>query len=350
MSSLTFAVMGCGRIARRHCELLAGADYARLVAVCDVIPERAEAFGERYGVPAFADAVEMARAVAPDVVCVLTPSGMHADHGVALAPHVANLVVEKPIDLSLAAADRLIARCDELDRRLFVVKQNRFNLPVTRLRRALDEGRFGRLVMGTVRVRWSRDQAYYDADRWRGTWAQDGGVLLNQGIHHLDLLEWLMGPVDTVRGYDATQLVDTETPDTAVAVLRFVSGALGVVEATTATRPRDLEGSLSVLGERGSVEIGGFAVNRLRHWRFDEPRPEDDRVLAEFSENPPDVYGFGHRRFLRHVRDCIVDGATPLIDRSDARRSLELAHAIHESARTGAEVGVHDRSSGPRRS
>ncbi len=341
MSRLTFAVMGCGRIARRHCDLLAEADYARLVAVCDVVRPRAEAFGERYGVPPFEDAVEMVRAVTPDVVCVLTPSGMHAEHGIALAPYVANLVVEKPIDLSLAAADRLIARCDELGRRLFVVKQNRFNLPVTRLRRAMDEGRFGRLLMGTVRVRWSRDQAYYDADRWRGTWAQDGGVLLNQAIHHLDLLEWLMGPVDTVHAHDATFGVDTETPDTAVAILRFASGALGVVEATTATRPTDLEGSLSVLGERGSVEIGGFAVNRLRHWRFDETRPEDERVLAEFSENPPDVYGFGHRRFLRHVRDCIVDGDAPLIDRADARRILELAHAIHESARTGTEFRAH---------
>ena len=160
MAALSFAVMGCGRIARRHCELLAEADYARLVAVCDVVPERAAAFAERHGVPAFDDGVEMVRRTRPDVVCVLTPSGMHAEHGLALADHVANLVVEKPIDLSLEAADGLIAGCDELGRRLFVVKQNRFNLPVTRLRRALDEGRFGRLLLGTVRVRWSRDQAY----------------------------------------------------------------------------------------------------------------------------------------------------------------------------------------------
>lgn len=341
MEALSFAVMGCGRIARRHCDILAEAPYGRIAGVCDVAPERAAAFGEQYGVPTYTDAVAMTRDLRPDVVCVLTPSGMHAEHGIALAPHVPNLVVEKPIDLVPEAAGRLIRRCDAENCRLFVVKQNRFNLPVTRLREALDAGRFGRLLMGTVRVRWSRGQAYYDADPWRGTWGQDGGVLLNQAIHHLDLLEWLMGPVATVRAYQATQLVDTETPDTAVAVLRFRSGALGVVEATTATRPRDLEGSLSVLGERGSVEIGGFAVNRLRHWRFAEPLPEDDRVLADFSENPPDVYGFGHRRFLRHVRDCIVDGTPPLIDPADSLGSLELAHAIHEAARAGSEVTVH---------
>ncbi len=341
MTRLRFAVMGCGRIARRHCDILSRADDARLVGVCDVVEERASTLGARHQVPAFIDALEMVRDLSPDVVCVLTPSGMHAEHGLLLAPEVPALVVEKPIDLDLGAADRLIRGCAAEGCRLFVVKQNRFNLPVTRLRKALDEGRFGRLLLGTVRVRWSRDQAYYDADPWRGTWAQDGGVLLNQAIHHLDLLEWCMGPVAAVRAYQATQLVDTETPDTAVATLRFASGALGVVEATTATRPRDLEGSLSILGERGSVEIGGFAVNRLRHWRFAEPRPEDDRVLSEFSENPPDVYGFGHRRFLGHVVDCLVDGAPALVVPADALRSLELAHAIHEAARTGEEVEVH---------
>ena len=154
--------------------------------------------------------------------------------------------------------------------RLFVVKQNRFNVPVVKAREALEAGRFGKLVLGTVRVRWCRDQSYYDQDAWRGTWAQDGGVLANQASHHVDMLGWFMGPVESVHARSARALVDIEAEDTAVATLKFRNGALGIIEATGATRPKDLEGSLSVLGEGGTVEIGGFAVNEIRHWNFVE--------------------------------------------------------------------------------
>ncbi|CAN5836358.1 hypothetical protein BH11MYX3_BH11MYX3_07130 [soil metagenome] len=229
--------------------------------MCDVVPDRAEKFGEKYRVPAFTDLHELARSGLADAFSVLTPSGMHAEHVIALAPYGKHIVVEKPMALTLDDADEMIRVCDKAGVKLFVVKQNRFNVPVMKLREALDADRFGKLVLGTVRVRWCRPQAYYDQDPWRGTWALDGGVLSNQASHHVDLLEWMMGPVESVFAKTSTALVKIEAEDTAVVVVKFRSGALGVIEATTAARPSDLEGSISILGERASVEIGGFAVN-----------------------------------------------------------------------------------------
>jgi UDP-N-acetyl-2-amino-2-deoxyglucuronate dehydrogenase len=207
-----------------------------------------------------------------------------------------------------------------------------------KLREALDAGRFGKLVLGTVRVRWCRRQEYYDQDPWRGTWALDGGVLSNQASHHIDLLEWFMGEVQSVYAKATTALVDIETEDTAVVVLKFRSGALGVIEATTATRPVDLEGSISVLGERGTVEVGGFAVNEMKVWRFEQPLPEDEQVLSRFSVNPPNVYGFGHQAYYQHVVNCIRHEQPQLVDGLEGRRSLELISAIYESIETGREV------------
>jgi predicted dehydrogenase len=237
----------------------------------------------------------------------------------------------------------MIQACDDNGIKLFVVKQNRFNVPVQKLREALDQGRFGRLVMGTVRVRWCRTQDYYDKDAWRGTWSMDGGVLTNQASHHVDLLEWMMGDVESVVAMSRTALVDIETEDTAVVLLRFVNGALGVIEATTATRPSDLEGSISILGEKGSVEIGGFAVNRMKTWRFAEPFPEDETVLERFSENPPDVYGYGHRAYYEHVVDSIQNSKRQLVDGLEGRKSLELINAIYESIESGQEVPLRFR-------
>jgi len=341
MSRLRFAIMGCGRISVRHCEILSKAHFAELVAVCDVVQERAEKTGEKYGVPSYQDVEEMIAAEKPDVINILTPSGLHGRHVLQVAPLVKNIVVEKPMTLDLDEADRMIERCEELGVGLFVVMQNRFNRPVIKLREALEEGRFGELFLGTVRVRWSRNQAYYDQDDWRGTWAMDGGVLGNQANHHLDLLEWMMGEADTVSAYTSTQFVDIEVPTTVVATVSFKSGALGVVEATTSTRPKDLEGSLSVLGSTGSAEIGGFAVNRVRHWRFDPVRPGDEEVMAGYSENPPNVYGYGHAKYLEHVANCILHGEQRLVGGVTGRRSLELIRAIYESAKTGRHIKVH---------
>jgi predicted dehydrogenase len=343
-STLGFALVGCGRIAVKHAQLLGGGEIpgARLVAVCDMVPERAESLGTKHGVPHFADMHEMMEAHDGDidVVCVLSESGRHAEHTIALSRHGKHVVVEKPMALTLPDADAMIAACDGAGVRLFVVKQNRYNLPVVKMREALEAGRFGDLVMGTVRVRWSRDQAYYDQDAWRGTWALDGGVFTNQASHHIDLLEWCMGPPATVFTRTRTALVDIESEDTGVAVITFKSGALGVVEATTAIRPKDLEGSLSLLGAHGNVEIGGFAVNQMRHWNFAEGLPGDAEVVEKYSENPPNVYGFGHVAYLRHVVDVLSNGAQSLVDGSEGRKSLELIHAIYQSAETGTEITI----------
>jgi UDP-N-acetyl-2-amino-2-deoxyglucuronate dehydrogenase len=341
--TIRFVLVGCGRIAKRHSDLLGNKqiDGAELVAACDVVPERARIIGQRYGVPCFADMHEMMTSVDCDVAVVLTESGMHATHVVEIAAYKKHIIVEKPMALTLQDADAMIRACDASGVKLFVVKQNRFNVPVQKLRQALDEGRFGKLVLGTVRVRWCRDQAYYDQAPWRGTWAMDGGVLTNQASHHVDLLEWMMGDVDSVFAVSSTALAKIEAEDTAVVTLRFRNGALGVIEATTAARPKDLEGSISILGEGGTVEIGGFAVNRMKEWSFSESRPDDGEVIEKYSCNPPNVYGFGHQAFYEHVVDCINNNRQQLVDGLEGRKSLELINAIYESIETGREVSLH---------
>ena len=308
-----------------------------LAAVCDVVEEKAKRAAHGTTAAAYGDFEAMLGRENLDIVSILTESGSHARIGSVAALHARTVVIEKPMALTLDDADRLIEACDLNRTRLFVVKQNRYNRPVVFLRRALDTGRFGKLVMGTVRVRWCRRQDYYDLDRWRGTWKDDGGVLTNQASHHMDLLQWMMGPVESVKAYTATRLVAIETEDTAVAILRFTSGALGVVEATTATRPKDLEGSISILGEKGSVVIGGFAVNKLETWNFDSSVPGDSEI-DRASTHPPDVYGLGHYEFYKDVIDCIRTGRRAMLDGLEGRKSLELINAIYESASSGNEI------------
>ena len=338
-----FGLLGCGRIAKRHSELLGGGiiEGARLVAVCDSDLARADAIAAKFKVSAYADLNEMLARDDIDAVAVLTPSGMHPQHAIACARAGKHVVVEKPMALRLQDADDMIRACDEAGVKLFVVKQNRFNVPIVKAREALDAGRFGKLVLGTVRVRWCRDQAYYNQDAWRGTWAQDGGVLTNQASHHIDMLEWFFGDVVSVHARSTTALVKIETEDTAVATLKFRNGALGIVEATTAVRPADLEGSLSILGEKGTVEVGGFAMNQIRHWRFINELPSDKEVIEKFSVNPPNVYGFGHQAYYQHVVDCLADRGAALVDGLQGRKSLELISALYESIETGQEVPLH---------
>ena len=339
---INFALLGCGRIAKRHAELLGTGQIAgaRLAAVCDVRPERAQEFGARYGVPSFDSLPDMLREPGIDVVSVLTPSGMHAEHAIAVARGRRHVVVEKPMALTLVDAEAMVSACDAAGVRLFVVKQNRFNVPVIKAREALDAGRFGRLVLGTVRVRWCRDQRYYDQDSWRGTWAQDGGVLANQASHHVDMLGWFLGDVQSVHARGVTALAKIEAEDTAVATLKFRNGALGIIEATSAARPKDMEGSLSVLGSGGAVEIAGFAVNKIRTWQFVEPIASDVEVVEKYSVNPPNVYGFGHQAYYEHVVDCLANGATALVDGHQGRQSLELVMALYESIASGREVSL----------
>ncbi len=337
---IKFALLGCGRIARRHADLLSdgAVSGAKLVAVCDSITEVADAFAAKYEVPAFYDINTLLAMPDIDVVSILTPSGMHAEHTIAAARSGKHVVVEKPMALRLEDADAMIKACDEAGVRLFVVKQNRFNVPIIKAHEALLAGRFGKLVLGTVRVRWCRPQCYYDQADWRGTWAMDGGVLSNQASHHVDMLEWFMGDVKSVHARATTALVDIEAEDTAIATLEFRNGALGVIEATTATRPKDLEGSLSILGEKGMVEIGGFAMNEIRHWSFEESLPMDEDVRERYSVNPPNVYGFGHQAYYEHVIECFYEDKAALVDGLEGRKSLELITSLYESIETGDPV------------
>jgi len=339
---LRFALVGCGRIAKRHADLLGNGQIkgAQLCAVCDIQAERMDHYTNKYRIPGYNNYNTMMAEAQPDVVVVLTESGNHAKHVIELAGYRKHIIVEKPMALSLDDADKMIDECNAKSVNLFVIKQNRFNRPITRLREALIDGRFGKLVMGTIRLRWCREQSYYDQAPWRGTWAMDGGALANQASHHIDMLQWMMGDVQEVFALGATQLVDIEAEDTAVASLRFVNGALGSVEVTTATRPRDQEGSISILGEYGLVEVGGFAMNEIKTWQFKEETEMDRLVKEKFSVNPPDVYGFGHKAYYDHVVRSIETGKPSFIDGKAGRKSLELINAIYTSLETGKCVSL----------
>jgi UDP-N-acetyl-2-amino-2-deoxyglucuronate dehydrogenase len=342
---LGFGLVGCGKIAERHAGLLAtgAVPGARLAAVCDVNAARAGDFAARHGVRAFTNARAMAADAGVDALTILTPSGLHAQNTEELAGFGKPIVVEKPMALTLADADRMIAACAKHGTRLFVVKQNRFNRPIRALRDALEAGRLGRLVLGTVRVRWCRPQSYYDTAAWRGTWRYDGGVLANQASHHIDLLEWMLGEVESVSGMATTALARIEAEDTAVATVRFANGALGLVEATTATRPKDLEGSLSVLGEKGSVVVGGFSANELATWNFAEAKPEDATIFATHGRNPAEPkLGYAHAAYYAHVVQCLQDGTPALVDGAEGRKSLAMLVALHESITTGRAIRPGD--------
>lgn len=342
--SLRFALIGASPIARKHAVALSRIEGAELVSVCDLDDQRARRLAAEFeGVQTYTDYRAMLQRDDLDIVSVTTPSGTHASIAQDVAASGRHVVVEKPMALTLEDADAQIAACMEHGVRLFVVMQNRFSRPVRALRRALESGRLGTLVLGTVRLRWCRDQAYYDAASWRGTRHADGGVFRNQACHHVDLLRWMMGDVASVMAMSARRLADIEAGDTGVAILRFTSGALGVIEATTAWRPTDLEGSLTVAGEHGSVEISGFVVDRLTHWAFDEAAPDDADVRARSAGNP-DVFAWTHEQFLRDVAGALRDNRPGLVEAMEGRRTLELINAILESSETGLEVPLRFRS------
>jgi len=339
---LRFGLLGCGAISKKHITSLQRIADAKLAAVCDYDIDVAKKVGEVEGVPAYQNPKEMISRENLDVISILTPSGLHGKNVIELIDQNVHFVVEKPLALRLDEADDVIRGCAEKGVKLFVVQQNRLNPPIQALKSALDRQRFGRLVLGTIRVRWCRPQHYYDAKKWRGTWAQDGGVITNQASHHIDMLEWFMGQVESVMAMTSTRLVQIEAEDTAVAVLRFASGALGVIEATTATRPKDLEGSISILGEKGAVEVGGFFMNQLKTWQFSEPLPEDDSIF-ETHGKVPDQVAWNHTKYLEGVVQSIRTGTPGLVEGLEGRKSLELITAIYESAETGKEVSLRFR-------
>ena len=335
-----FALVGCGKIARKHARVLCNqVNGAKIVGFLDKEINRAQEFASQYGAPAFSSIPEMMREIGDkiDVINILTPSGSHCSNVLELVKYGKPLVVEKPLALRLEDADRMIRVCELHAVTLFVVHQNRYNVPIVKARQAFEQGRFGRLVMGTIRLRWKRDQAYYDSESWRGTWASDGGVFMNQAAHHIDMLTWFMGPVESVRSMAATRLVKIECEDTGAAVMKFCNGAVGILEATTATRPKDLEGSISILGERGSVVIGGFFMNELVTWEFEDEYPEDKDVFEKFGRNP-DIFAYNLGEYLNRVIACIQNNRAPLVDGLEGRKSLELITALYESIETELDV------------
>lgn len=336
-SKIKFAIIGCGSVAEKHLVSLSRLKEVSLVAVCDINESLAREVGEEYKIPHYTDSHKMAQNEDVDVFSILTSSGDHAERVLDLVRYKKHFVIEKPIALRIEDADEMIKVCDENGVNIYVVQQNRFNLPIRKLREAIEKERFGKLVLGSVRVRWCRTQDYYDQEQWRGTWAYDGGVLTNQASHHIDMLVWMMGDVESVVAMTTTRLLNIETEDTGVVILRFRNGALGVIEATTATRPKDLEGPISILGEKGSVEIGGFFMNELKVWNFTDSAPEDDEVFEKYGKNP-DVFAWNHTEFLKDVIESIKNNRKGLVDGLEGRKSLELINAIYESAETGKEV------------
>jgi len=333
------ALVGCGRISKNHFDALGKIEGLTLAAVADIDRERARSAGETYGVPWFSSLNDMLADGNFDVVAICTPSGLHSANGVAIARAGKHVVCEKPMAISLEQADTLVQACDDAGVQLFVVKQNRLNPPIQLLRRAVDKGRFGRIYLANVTVRWQRPQEYYDAEPWRGTWEFDGGAIMNQASHYVDLIQWLVGPVESVMAKTATQARRIEAEDSGIGILKFRSGALGVIEVNVLTYPRNLEGSITILGEKGSVKIGGTAVNRVEHWIFAE-YDDDDKLVEGANTNPPNVYGFGHEGYYRNVLAVLRGEAKPETDGRAGRKSLELILGIYESAKTGRDVPI----------
>jgi UDP-N-acetyl-2-amino-2-deoxyglucuronate dehydrogenase len=333
------ALVGCGRISRNHLDAIAKVDGLRLVSVADVDMDRARDVGEAQGVPAFGSLEEMLATVPSDLVAICTPSGLHPRHGVTAARAGRHVLTEKPMAISLESADELVQACDAAGVHLFVVKQNRLNPPIQLLKRAVDKGRFGRIYMANVTVRWTRPQDYYDAEPWRGTWEFDGGAIMNQASHYVDLMQWLVGPAESVMAKTATQARRIEAEDSGVAVVKFRNGALGVLEVNVLTYPKNLEGSITLLGEKGSVKIGGTAVNKVEHWSFAD-YDDDDKLIEAATTAPPSVYGFGHQPYYQNVLAVLRGSAKPDTDGRAGRKSLELILGIYESAKTGREVPI----------
>ncbi|GAC1477649.1 MAG: O-antigen biosynthesis protein WlbA [Gemmatimonadaceae bacterium] len=339
LGDVAIALVGCGRISHNHIEALSTIAGLRVSAVCDTDARRVDDAGARTGAPTYTSYEEMLRTATCDAVALCTPSGLHPEQGVLAARAGKHVITEKPMAISLEGADALVEACDRAGVHLFVVKQNRLNPPIRLLKRAIDKGRFGRIYLANTTVRWTRPQEYYDQAAWRGTWALDGGAIMNQASHYVDLMQWLVGPVESVMGKTATLARRIETEDTGVAVMRFRSGALGVIEVTVLTYPRNAEGSITILGERGSVKVGGTAVNRVDQWQFAD-YDDDDKLVEAASTNPPTVYGHGHVGYYRNVLAVLRGQAAPETDGRAGRKSLAVILGIYESARTGETVVI----------
>ena len=338
---VNFAIIGCGRISGKHIGAIKQTVGAKIVAVCDIVEERAKKTASELGCKHYTDYNLLLQDPMIDVVNLCTPSGLHPEMTVKAARSGKSVVCEKPIAMIMSDASKMINECRQNKVSLFIIKQNRYNPPIVSLKKAIDEGRFGRIFLANVTVRWSRDQKYYDQDAWRGKILTDGGVLLNQTSHHIDMLRWLMGDVESVICKKATYAHDIETEDTAVAIFKFKNGAMATFEGTTCTFPRDLEGSISVLGEKGSAKVGGFAMNKMDVWQFTDMKEEDSEITHAIT-NPPNVYGFGHIPFMFDVVKSLQANKAPKIDGEEGIKTLKVIIAMLKSAKLGREVFVDE--------
>jgi len=335
---IRFAIVGCGRISRNHVEALKKhAADAELVAVCDIDAAALSAAGQVSGADRYSRYGDLLAKSNADIVVLATPSGLHAEQTILASQARKHVMTEKPMATRWQDGKRMVAACDSAGVRLFVVKQNRRNATLQLLKRALDDNRFGRLYMMVVNVFWNRPQSYYDSGKWRGTWEFDGGAFMNQASHYVDLLDWLGGPVESVQAYTATLARDIEVEDTGVMAVRWRSGALGTMSVTMLAYPKNFEGSITVFGERGTVRIGGVAVNEIQHWEFEDKRPEDANI-REASYQTTSVYGFGHPLYYENVIKCLRGEAEAETDGREGLQTLELLIATYLSARDGRKV------------
>ena len=339
---IRIALLGCGRISKNHIDsikALHSEGLATLVATCDIMSERAEAAAASFGpgCTPFTDYSEMFQREDIDLVSICTPSGLHPEHVIQAARVGKHALSEKPAGTKTADVDRAIQACDEARVKYFVVKQNRFNRTVQLLRKALDAGRFGQVYMIASNVFWTRPQDYYDMAPWRGTWTLDGGCLSNQASHYVDLVQWFSGAVESVQAFSGTLARRIEAEDTIVVNLRFRSGALGSINVTVLTYPKNLEGSITVLGEKGTVRISGVALNKIEQWQFEDSHPMDEEV-KNISYETGSVYGFGHLDFYRHCLDVLDNGAEEMVSGREGRKTVEIIEAAYQSALSGGQV------------
>lgn len=333
---MRYALIGCGRISPNHI-MAAKNNNLDFVAMCDIDPKMMKDKTEKFGLDSvhqYTDYQEMLEKEKPELVAIATWSGEHARIALDCLDAGCNVIVEKPIALSLADADRIIAKANEKNLKVCANHQNRFNKSIQKIRTALEAGRFGKMFYGTATIRWNRNQDYYKQAPWRGTWEEDGGALMNQCIHNIDLLRWMMGDeVDTVYGMtDRLNHPYIDCEDLGIAVIKFKNGSYGIVEGTTDIYPKNLEETLYLFGEKGTVKAGGKSDNNLEVWNFADGQDNPGEVIKQFSENPPNVYGFGHTPLYADVIDAIKNDRKPYVDAEAGRRALEMVLAIYKSA------------------
>ena len=337
---IRFALVGCGRISANHFDALERhRDRAELVGVCDIDPAALAAAEDRTGAPGFPSRHALLPGTDAAIVTLSTPSGIHADPAGRVAAAGRHVMTEKPMATRWRDGKTMVHACDQAGVHLFVVKQNRRNATLQLLKRAVEKKRFGRIYMVNINVFWTRPQSYYDSAAWRGTWEFDGGAFMNQASHYVDLLDWLIGPVDSVQAYTATLARNIQVEDTGVVSIRWRTGALGSMNVTMLTYPRNFEGSITIIGEHGTVRVGGVAVNKIEHWSFADPDP-DDALVEQASYETTSVYGFGHPLYYDNVINALRGDAAPDTDGREGLHSLEILIATYISARDGRRVAL----------